>query len=77
MFVEIAKSDGGIELLDPSGIGWEGGRTGLGQWYLFEPSVEVFFTKFVDVRMAVDFDIVAGLYDVDAIEHVKETLPFE
>ena len=27
--------------------------------------------------MAINFDIVAGLCDVDTIEHVKETLPFE
>ncbi len=77
MFVGIARSNGGVEILDPSGIGREGGRAVLGQRYLFEPSVKVSFAEFVDVRMAVDFDIVAGLYDVNTIEHVEETLPFE
>jgi hypothetical protein len=77
LFVGITRSDGGVEFLDPSGIGREGGRAVLGQRYLFEPSVKVFFAEFVDVRMAVDFDLVAGLYDVDTIEHVEKTLPFE
>ncbi len=60
-----------------STIGQEWGRTVLGQRYLFEPSVKVFFAEFADVRMAINFDIVASLCDVDTIEHVKETLPFE
>ena len=77
MFIGIARADGGIEFLDPSSIGWEWGRTVLGQRYLFEPSVKVFFAEFVDIRMAINFDIVAGLCDVDTIEHVKKTLPFE
>ena len=77
MFVGIARANGGVEFLDPSGIGREWGRTILGQRYLFEPSVKVFFTEFVNVRMAINFDIVAGLCDIDTIEHVKETLPFE
>jgi len=49
----------------------------LGERYLFEPSFKVFFAEFVNVRMAINFDIVAGLCDIDTIEHVKETLPFE
>ena len=77
LFVGIARANGGVEFLDPSGIGREWGRTILGQRYLFEPSVKVFFTEFVNVRMAINFDIVAGLCDIDTIEHVKETLPFE
>ncbi len=77
MFIGIARADGGIEFLDPSGIGQKWGRTVLGQRYLFEASVKVFFAGFVDVRMAINFDIVASLCDIDTIEHVKETLPFE
>ena len=73
----IARANGGVEFLDPSGIGREWGRTVLGQRYLVEPSVEVFFAEFVDVRMAINFDIVAGLRDVDTIEHVQKTLSFE
>ena len=42
-----------------------------------QTSVEVFFAEFVNVHMAINFDIVAGLCDIDTIEHVKETLPFE
>ena len=77
LFIGIARADGGIEFFDPSGISREWGRTVLGQRYLFEPSVKVFFAEFLDVCMAINFDIVAGLSDVDTIEHVKETLPFE
>ena len=73
----IARANSGVEFLDPSGIGREWGRTVLGQRYLVEPSVEVFFAEFVDVRMAINFDIVAGLRDVDTIEHVQKTLSFE
>ena len=50
LFVGIARANGGVEFLDPSGIGREWGRTILGQRYLFEPSVKVFFAEFVNVR---------------------------
>ena len=38
---------------------------------LVEPSVKVFLTEFVNVRMTVDFDVVASLSNVDAVEHVE------
>ena len=77
LFIGIARSGGGVEFLDPSGIGWEGGRAVFGHWYRVEPSVEVFCAEFIDVCMAVDFNVVAGLNNVDTVEHVDETLPFD
>ena len=42
-----------------------------------EPSIDVIFTEFVDVCVAVNLDIVSCLCDIDAIVHVNEALTFE
>ena len=42
-----------------------------------EPSINVLFTKFVDVSVAVDFYVVSCLCDINAIVHVDEALTFE
>ena len=42
-----------------------------------KPSVNVFFTEFVNVGVAVYLDVVPCLCDIDAVEHVHESLAFE
>ena len=45
--------------------------------HVVEPSIVVFVTELVDVSVAVDFDIVLCLCDVNAVKHVNEALTFE
>ena len=42
-----------------------------------KPSVNVFFTEFADIGVAVYLDVVPCLCDMDAVEHVDEALAFE
>ena len=42
-----------------------------------EPSIILLFAEFVDVCVAVNFDVVMCLCDVNAVEHVNESLLFE
>ena len=45
--------------------------------HVTHPGVTVLGAKLGDVRVAVDFDIVLGLDDIDAIEDVDKALSFE
>jgi len=55
----------------------------VGRWPVFgdmhvtHPGVTVLGAELGDVRVTVDFDIVFGLGDIDAIEDVDKTLSFE
>ena len=66
-----------VEFLEPDWACWKG------NWFVFcdrcvvEPSVDILFTDFVDVGVAVYFDVVPCLCDIDAVEHVNEALAFE
>ena len=42
-----------------------------------KPSVNVFFTEFVNLGVAVYLDVVPCLCDVDAFENVNESLAFD
>ena len=59
LFLGVVRSDGSVELLDPGSIGGKWSRANFCHLYLVEPSVKVFLTEFVDIGMAVDFDVVA------------------
>jgi hypothetical protein len=54
--------------------------SGFGQFSLrgtFEPSCKICLAKTVDVGMTINFDVVFGLGDIDAIEHTKKNLAFK
>lgn len=77
LLFRVARADCGIEFLYPRGIGrkWCGAVFRKGDFA--EPGIEILFTELVDVRVAIDLDVVACLNDVDAIEHVEKTLLFQ
>ena len=45
--------------------------------HVTHPGVTIFGAELGDVRVTVNFDIVFGLGDIDAIEDVDKTLSFE
>ena len=49
MFFGVTWSDSSVELLDPSGVGREGGWAVLGKWYLVEPSIKIFLAELVKI----------------------------
>ena len=73
----IIGSCGGVERFDPSWRGWKWSRFIFGKWHIPEPGVDVLLAEFVDVRVAVDFDVVFRLDDVHAVEHIEEALSFQ
>ena len=77
LFFWIIGANCGVEFLEPNGACWEWEWFGLCDRCVVEPSINVFFTEFVDVCVAVDLDIVSCLCDVDAIEHVNEAMTFQ
>jgi hypothetical protein len=46
----------------------------LAKGNLVEPSCKVFLTEFVDVGMAINFDVVSDLGNVGAIKHIQKAL---
>ena len=74
MFFGVAKANCGNELFDPGGVGGKWSGAILRHWDLDEPRVKIFFADLVDVRVAVDLDVVASLSNVDAVEHIEEAL---
>ncbi len=77
LFVRVGQANGCVELLELSGVSREGSWTGFSEMDLVEPRLEVFGTKFVDVGMAIDFDVVLCLRDINSIEHVQQALAFQ
>ena len=77
MDLGIIGSCGGVERFDPSWRRWKWSRLILGNWHIPEPGVDVFLAEFVDVCVAIDFNVVFCLDNVNTIEHIEEALSFE
>ena len=73
----ISQTNCGIKLFEPCGVGQKWGGAACSEWDFTKPRVKVLLTEFPNVGMAVDYDIVACLCDVNAIKHVKEALLLE
>ena len=62
-------------------VGEDGSGVGLfsviGIFHIPEPGVDVLLAEFVDVRVAIDFNVVFRLDDIHAIEHIEEALSFQ
>ena len=73
----ISPTNRGVKLFEPCGVGRKWGGAVCSEWDLTKPRVKVLLTEFSNVGMAVDFDIVACLHDVNTIEHFEEVLLLE
>ncbi len=47
------------------------------EWDLVEPGVKVLVAEFVNISVAVDFNVVLCLHDIDSVEHIKQALAFD
>ena len=77
LFFGVCRANSGAELFDPGGVGREWSGTIFCHWDFVEPSIKIFVAEFIGSRMAVNFDVIAGLCNVNTIEHVEKTLPFK
>ncbi len=77
LFVWIVGAKCGVEFLEPNGACWEWEWFGFCDRCVAEPSIDVLLTEYVDVCVAVNFDVVSCLCDINAILYINESLTFE
>jgi hypothetical protein len=73
----VARSDGGVELLEPCTIVGSAVGRSLVMGVLLSQVERYFLQKFCDIGVTGDLDVMSILYDVGTIEHVQKTLMFD